>query len=264
MINMVIKSNFKLKDPIFFRIYRKIKNNLFTFIRIITKSKKIENIYWKHFHGFHAANEDVTIPLVKISLEKAVELGTTEIGDYYEFGIFNGYTFLYVQKYAQLININNMKFFGFDSFKGLPDIRGIDKTDYYAYYTGELSYSKSRVIKDLNSRGADWNKTFIIEGFFEKSLNEGTRKKYKMNKVSVALIDCDLYSSTVEVLNFIKDMIIDKTILIFDEYESILFKRDKDKGESKAFSEFLEKNKNITVEELKSIGTGKAFIIHKN
>lgn len=263
MINMDTQNSFTLEEPAFFRFFRKIKGILFSFIRRVTKSKTIENIYWKYFHGFHAANEEVTLPLVKKSLEKAAEIGTTEIGDYYEFGIFNGYTFLYAQKIAQYLNLGKIKFFGFDSFKGLPKIKGRDKTEYYAYYRGELSYSKERVIKNLDSRGVNWDKTFLVKGFFENSLNEETRKKYRMDKISVALIDCDLYSSAVEVLNFIKDMIIDKTILIFDEYDSIIFRGDKEKGERRAFEEFLEKNKNLTAEYFISIGTGRAFIIHK-
>lgn len=260
MMNMLNKKDFLVEKSSF---SRKIKGNIFSVVRRITKSKKIEDIYWRHFHGFNAANEEVTLPILKKSILKAVKLGTTEIGDYYEFGIFNGYTFLFAQKLFQELNQDKVRFFGFDSFKGLPKINCIDKTNYFAYHEGELFFPKERVIKNLNQMGVDWNKTFLIEGFFNESLTEDLKKKYNMKKISVALIDCDLYSSTVEVLDFIKDIIMDGTILIFDEYDSIVFRHDMSRGERKAFEEFLEKNKNISAEMFLSIGTGRAFIVSK-
>ena len=99
-----------------------------------------------------------------------------------------------------------------------------------------------------------------LVGFFNDSLNDKTRKTFDMKKISVALIDCDLYSSTVDVLNFIQKMVIDKTILIFDDWNA--FDKDNNRGQRKAFREFSASNKNITAEDYFSYGAyGKVFIL---
>ena len=54
-----------------------------------------------------------------------------------------------------------------------------------------------------------------------------------MDKISIALIDCDLYSSTALVLKFIRNMLMDKTILIFDDWNC--FDGDSQKGQRRAF-----------------------------
>jgi hypothetical protein len=82
-----------------------------------------------------------------------------------------------------------------------------------------------------------------------------------MDKVAVALIDCDLYSSTVDVLAFIKDMLVDGSIVMMDDWNT--FNADDNKGERLAFSEFLAENPQITAEELFAYPPwGQVFMIH--
>ena len=153
-----------------------------------------------------------------------------------------------------------MRFFGFDSFEGLPTIQGIDKTEKEFFYEGQYSYSKDKVVRSLKEMGVDWNRTFLIDGFFSESLNQKTKDNYKMNKIAVALVDCDLYSSTVEVLDFIRDMVTDQTILIFDDWNA--FNKNNEKGQRRAFSQFLEENAEVSAIEYFSYGLyGKTFIL---
>ena len=217
---------------------------------------------FRYFRRFRSFNKSTPLA-VERCIKKTIELDTTNKGDYYEFGIFKGYTFWYAQKVAKEQGIKTMCFFGFDSFSGLPEITEIDKTQDGGLYAGQFKYPIKEVEKHLNSKGVDWKKTFLIEGFFEKTLNSGTKKKYNMDKISVVLIDCDLYQSTMKVLDFIKDMIIDKTIILFDDWNCF---GDKNKGERRAFREFLQKNKNISATEFFTYHRekyGKAFIINK-
>ena len=59
-------------------------------------------------------------------------------GDYIEFGVFKGNTFAYAcNRFSNLFP--GMKFVACDSFEGLPDITGIDKTDGYS-----SNFSKNR------------------------------------------------------------------------------------------------------------------------
>jgi hypothetical protein len=56
-------------------------------------------------------------------------------------------------------------------------------------------------------------------------------------------------------------MLLDKTILMFDDWNT--FNKDNDKGQRKAFSDFLQMNKHITAEEFFSYGVwGKVFILN--
>jgi len=225
-------------------------------------NKLAHKIYYSYIHGFNPAGKELP-DAVERCFKKAVELGVGSSGDYYEFGLFKGYTFWHAQATAKKHMLNHMRFFGFDSFAGLPEIHGTDKTKKEFFYEGQYSHPKEKVVSDLTAKGVDWNKTFLIEGFFNETLNEETKKKYKMNKISVGLIDCDLYSSTVDVLNFIQDMIMDKTILIFDDWNA--FKKDNERGQRKAFREFLEMNKQFSAEEFFAYGLyGRVFILRQS
>ena len=54
------------------------------------------------------------------------EAGLAGRGDYYEFGIYRGYTFWYAQKTMTDLGEQRMHFIGVDSFEGLPTVRGVD------------------------------------------------------------------------------------------------------------------------------------------
>lgn len=233
------------------------------FLQKTKLNKLAHKFYYNYFHGFNTAGPEGLLPTIKAVFQKAQELGILNKGDYYEFGIFKGYAFLHSQKTAMEYQLNHVRFFGFDSFKGLPKIQGRDFTKDEVFYEGQFACSKEKVVENLTSGGVDWQRTFLIDGFFENSLNEETKKKYNLGKAAIALIDCDLYSSTVEVLNFLEDMIMDQTILMFDDWNC--FDRDDEKGQRKAFKEFLEKNKCWSAEELFSYGLyGQVFLMKLN
>ena len=231
------------------------------FLQKTKLNKLAHKIYYNYVHGFNTASSGLENAL-ELIFQKSIELGVASKGDYYEFGIFKGYAFWYAQKVAKNYNLNHMKFFGFDSFKELPEIEKKDITKEEVFYQGQYSCSKEKVINNLNSKKVDWNKTFLVEGFFNKSLNEENKKKYNLDKIAIALIDCDLYSSTVEVMNYIQNMIINNTILIFDDWNC--FDKDNNRGQRRAFREFLENNKQFSAQEFISYGGyGQAFIISK-
>jgi hypothetical protein len=211
-------------------------------------NKVAHKIYYRYVHGFRPAIPS-TLEAVERSLMAAKESGVINQGDYYEFGIFKGYTFMHAQTICQREGIDSIKFFGFDSFAGLPDVEGVDETKHNEFYKGQYMCQKDKVVANLNASGnVDWDRTFLIEGYFDKSLNDQTRASHPMDKIAVALVDCDLYSSTVDVLSFIKDMLVDGSILMMDDWNT--FDADDSKGERLAFSEFLAENPQFTAEEL--------------
>lgn len=181
------------------------------------------------------------------------------MGDYYEFGIFRGFAFLSAQKTCKEMGIDDVHFYGFDSFEGLPPVTGIDKTN-NQFFEGQFKCGKDQVVANLTENGADWSKTSLIEGFFSDSLTAEAKRLYDFRPVAVALIDCDLYSSTTEVLGWLNDFIQDGSILLFDDWYS--YGSDESLGQQKAFSEYLENNINYTAEEFCEFEEhGKGFVI---
>ena len=81
-----------------------------------------------------------------------LELNPDHPGDYYEFGVFRGYTFLSAQRSCDELRISNTRFYGFDSFKGLPELEEVDQT-HNVFFKGQYSCPKEDVVQALNERG---------------------------------------------------------------------------------------------------------------
>ncbi len=184
--------------------------------------------------------------------------------DYYEFGIFRGFNLWYVQHLAKANKIEDLNFIGFDSFFGLPASTGVDIQD--NFQEGAFSSYKEEVEKYFNSFGIDWRKTKLIEGFFEKTLNQQTIINNNLRKCSFCMIDCDLYSSTVEVLDFASKLLTDISLVYFDDWDD--FGSGNKKGQPLAFQEFTtSKHASFSVEDFQDLkllgGKGKAFILKR-
>lgn len=148
---------------------------------------------------------------VNRSLRWIKEKGLTEGSDYLEFGIFRGFTLWYAQALANDMEIKDMRFFGFDSFFGLPPISGIDKGG--DFQEGAFYCPRKDVETFLTQYGVDWNNTFLVEGEFKKILTSETIRKYNLRQCSLCVIDCDLYESARLVLTFIESLIQHQSIL---------------------------------------------------
>ncbi len=170
-----------------------------------------------------------------------------DIGDYYEFGLFRGYAFLKAYEYTQQLNINDIHFYGFDSFKGLPETQGIDVAD-GRFFEGQFACSKQDVEKNLSEHGMDMSKVVLVEGYYEDSLTKELHSQHSFRPASVVLLDCDLYSSTVEALAWVDQYLQDGTILLLDDYFS--FGDGDDLGQPKALQEFIDSNDRYSIEHL--------------
>lgn len=180
-------------------------------------------------------------------------------GDYYEFGLYRGYTFWHAQKAADRIGIQGMRFFGFDSFDGLPEVKGEDKKANF-FVPGDYSCSKDEVVQLLSDHDFDWNRGTLIEGFFEDSLTDSLYRKHGMDPAALIMIDCDLYQSTVPALRFMEHMLQDGTVIIFDDW--YCFGDVMDRGEPRAFREFLEDHPHWSAESIMEYPVyGKVFVV---
>jgi O-methyltransferase len=186
--------------------------------------------------GFRPA--DTNTPLaVERALRIAMDTGMVTQGDYYEFGLYQGYTFWYAQKVVQDAGNVSMRFIGLDSFEGLPQPQELDqyKGD---FARGQYRATLQRVEEKLTKQGVDWGRTILVPGFFEDTLTPELKSTHHLRSAAVAVIDCDLYSSACTVLAFLADLLLDGTLLVFDDWNA--FDRDDTRGERRALREFLE------------------------
>ena len=141
------------------------------------------------------------------------------------------------------------------------DPRDVGQTTYENYFK---RWCTSSVIagfaENLKKKGVDLGRVTTVKGWFNASLTDENAKKFHINKVAAAWIDCDLYESTVPVLDFLTPRISVGTVLLFDDWRC--FRNLPDYGEQKACREWLAKNPQITLHELFSFGWhGIAFTV---
>lgn len=195
------------------------------------------------------------LPLVNVKelqpkFEKACqfltnEIGAENIGDYLEFGVCHGTSFYCMFQTLQESNLNHVRLFGFDSFQGLPPIAAIDIEN--ELQPGEYASSLATTIKRLTQKGIDWSRTFLIKGWYENTLTCEVIKQHGIKKASLIMIDCDLYSSAKDSLNFCLPLIKDTSIIFFDDWSEV-----KNIGEKRAYAEFLSENPQLKSERIDS------------
>jgi O-methyltransferase len=120
--------------------------------------------------------------------------------DYLEFGVASGISF----KWWVENNKNmNSRFFGFDTFTGLPEDFGVFKKN---------DYSQNGKFPDIeDDRVEFWS------GLFQKSLPKFL-KTFSWNRRIVIHMDADLYSSTLYVLTSVAGFLKKGDIIFFDEF----------------------------------------------
>lgn len=177
------------------------------------------------------------------------DMYVTEIktfGDIYEFGVYGGKSLSILIRDLKTVGIQYGKIFGFDSFIGLPEEdENTKKPNNYGkdiWARGEFSsinlFKNNDIdyIKEYIRKKTDYI-PILIEGFFDKTLNEEIVKKYDMKKASYINIDCDLYISAYQALDFIfkYNLWQPGTVIRYDDWYGI----SSDMGEIKAHNEIM-------------------------
>lgn len=182
------------------------------------------------------------------------EIGAEKFGDYLEFGVCHGTSLACMFEVLENHGLNHVRLFGFDSFEGLPRVAAIDTSNYWQ--PGDFASSLEYTSRRLTRKGVDWNRTFLVKGWYADTLTPTLIEQHEIRKASIIMVDCDLYSSTLDSLNFCSRLIKDTSVVIFDDW------CEEDKGEKKAFREFLENNPHL---ESRALGeykpAGKLFVV---
>jgi Macrocin-O-methyltransferase (TylF) len=133
---------------------------------------------------------------------------------YLEFGVFQGEA---TRHWSKLLLNPKSKLHGFDSFEGLPENWLPHRQKGYFATSGEIPQ-------------IDDNRVTFFKGWFDQTL-----RTYKCppHDALVINLDADLYSSTICVLNALKNEIVRGTYIYFDEFNH----RD---HELRAFDEFID------------------------
>ena len=169
-------------------------------------------------------------------------------GDYWEFGVFKGQSFVLSYRLARKINrLKNMKFVAFDSFKGLPEPTGIDKEIPEQFEKGMFYYSIDEFKTKLKSAGINPDDVDIIPGWYKDTLSKSKVKAANLNYPSVVYVDCILYESTKFVMNFLTEYLRQGTIILFDDW--FVYKASPEHGEQRAVKEWLNENPRFTLTE---------------
>jgi O-methyltransferase len=182
-------------------------------------------------------------------------------GDYLEFGVYMGTTFSYAFKTMARL-FPEMRFVALDSFEGLPAIKGVDaKNNYTSGFTaGQFACDVGQFETNLISAGVDTTRVSIIKGWFEDTLKPNNLEAAAIEHVAAAWIDCDLYESTVPVLDYLTTRLSVGSVLLFDDWRC--YRNLADFGQQRACREWLHRNPDIKLNEFVDFGFhGQAFTL---
>lgn len=128
--------------------------------------------------------------------------------DYLEFGVFKGESIKY---FAELNKQSGSRFVGFDTFEGLPE-------DWIEF---SRTVKKETFTTGGNMPSIDDDRVSFVKGLFQDSL-PGFLESFKSDKQLVIHNDSDLYSATLYVLTYMNNYLVPGTVIIFDEFYSVL------------------------------------------
>jgi O-methyltransferase len=189
------------------------RDRIVSLLKSIGLNKLAAKVVYR-LEGFKTANTAV-LEAIDRSFEYARANGVA--GDYLEFGVFKGASLLHAQKLADTLGLAHMRFIGFDSFQGLPPEPGQLKE---MFYEGQYSCGENQVRTWLSQHGADWKRLVLVPGFYEDALTPEKKTELGLTQCAVAMLDCDIYSSTKCALTWIDDVIGPGSIVILDDWDA--------------------------------------------
>lgn len=180
-------------------------------------------------------------------------------GDYLEFGVWEGRSFAVaydelMQTRAAHIRRTQVsddeyeawkssppRFFAFDSFEGIQ--QDDDAERMVDYHPGAYACTEERFLNNVAGLGVDLERVVTVKGYYDQTCTPETRAAHQLDKAAIVHIDCDLYESTVPVLDFVTDILQQGSIIIFDDWYR--FQGRPDAGEQRACNEWLARNPHI-------------------
>ena len=191
----------KLKSLFFaLRLHYLIPSNIFAFLGYLSEISKFiqthKNIGFSDFYSNRFNYKKRELLFEHVIKEEHLD---TEI-DYLEFGVSTGNSFKW---WTNNIKNKDARFYGFDTFSGLPE-------DWGPFKAGDMSNGNSPPkIKD--------NRITFYQGIFQQTLIPFLIN-YRNKNRKIIHLDADLYSSTLYVLTLITPYLNTGDIIFFDEF----------------------------------------------
>jgi predicted O-methyltransferase YrrM len=123
---------------------------------------------------------------------------TKAAGHYLEFGVFSGGTIRHMAKYKPAVT-----FHGFDSFEGLPEA-------WAGFSLGSRAFTRGGRLPRVPGN------VVLHKGWFRDTIPAWCG--HDAGPVAFLHIDCDLYSSTVDIFHGLAERLQPGTVIVFDEY----------------------------------------------
>jgi O-methyltransferase len=120
--------------------------------------------------------------------------------NYLEFGVAQGHSFRW---FVQQFTHPESRFYGFDTFTGLPEDYGPYKKGYFN------NQNEPPTIDDARAK--------FYQGLFQQTV-PGFLKELNNNKRNVIMLDADLYSATLYVLTSLAPYLKKGDLVLFDEF----------------------------------------------
>ena len=166
---------------------------------------------------FVLKNIPLALGKTHLDLRRDAVLAAPEGGLFLEFGVWQAN---WINRFAKM---RDTQFYGFDSFEGLPE----------AWSTmAAATFSLDGVLPAVESN------VQLIKGWFSDTL-PGFLRKHK-EPISFMHIDCDLYSSTMDVLNAVRGQLQAGTQIVMDDF---MLMPGWQNEEHRAFFEFVKRER---------------------
>jgi len=146
-------------------------------------------------------------------------------GHYLEFGVFTGGTIRYTAKLLSTAGKPEASIHGFDSFEGLPET-------WTGFNLGRAAFSVGGKLPQVPAN------VVLHKGWFNETIPKW--RSTVAGPIAFVHIDCDIYSSTVDILEGLWDRFQAGTVIVFDEYFNY---PNWERHEFKAWREFVKRRK---------------------
>jgi O-methyltransferase len=183
-------------------------------------------------------------PKLRQGLAHLSRSGKGSLGDYLEFGVFQGTSMICMWDLLKELNLRHVRMFGFDSFEGMPDAASTD--DGGIFKPGEFAAPYELTKQRLAEAGVPESRATLIKGWFSDTLNQETVARHGITNAGVIMVDADIYSSSKQALDFCAPLIQQEAVLVMDDwYAGDGSLVENNMGQPRALKEFLTENPHL-------------------